>query len=516
MFKIQNHKSGLILVDIILALTLATLFVVIITQSSRNLRDVFESARERNRLLDVYEQHASEFEDLMPYESRVITFDADGWNTSTTTIGAIARWYGNDRIQTDVTISTESPGTFATSTTGYSRHITFDVIRNFSFTNINNFAGTPLCSVDFTNKEVVGSYSFQRDLNLINTSTFLSLKSPQSLVPTITPITLPVNPLLPLTDIEARNGVVYISSDSPLASDPDLFIIDIKDPKHAQIISSINTGPGIASITLAGNRVFAAAASTATQLHVIRLDGLNLPILEKKYQLPLPYATATPPLASSIFYNKNHVFIGTTKWDGNEFSIIDVSNPVGSVQISGLETGSQINDIFVRDNIAYITGSDQQQLSVVNIHNLSNPSLLASFSPSGWQRQEGKALSFFEDSLNMTRTSGGFNIKQDHELFSWATTSLAELNSGIVPSDSFAPKSVDISGGAYGVVTDRSYIYVATRQLNKEFQIFDQNLSTTTAKTFSLPALPQTMTCDGDYLYILANNAPVIYQILFK
>jgi hypothetical protein len=349
-------------------------------------------------------------------------------------------------------------------------------------------AGTALCSVDFSNHDIVGSYP-----------------SLHSKAVSIVQIALPINPLIPLTDLEVRDGIAYISGHSATASDPDLFIVDFRDKKSPKVLSSINTGPGIVTISIAGNRIYAAAASTAAQLHVIRMDSLNSMVLEKKYKLPPPYATATEPVGSSIFFDRNKIYLGTEKWDGDEFSIIDVSNPVQPLKIGGFETGSKINSIFAREGTAYIADSDQSQMRIVNVDQPSAPQVVGSFSPSGWSRQEGKTLSYFEDSLGLGRTSGGFNITTDHEAFGWA----------IASSDLSIYRSTDIPGGVYGMVADRSHIYLATRQINKEFQIFDRSLSTTTAISYSLPVAPQTLTCDGDHLYILAATAPFIYEISF-
>ncbi len=514
----NNHTRGIILVDIILAMTLGIIFIVLITQSSQNSHDLFEFAKERSRLLDVYEIHANEFENMMPYESRTSIVNADGWNYSTTTITAYAHWYGNDRIQTDITIN---------------QSLTFNSIRAYPFSNLNDAAGTPLCSVDFSNKNTVGSYGFlQHNSNFSQFSSELNFKisSPQQLNPKITPIILPIDPSLPLTDLQVRNGKAYVSTDSTKQPDPDILIVDIHDSQHANLIASLNTGPGISAITLAGNRIFAAVTSRTAQLQVIRMPTMDSVIIESSYKLTLPYATATPALGSAIFYDKNQIYLGTEKWDGEEFNIIDVSNPAQPEKIGGIETGSKIGAIFVRDGIAYVAASDDKQLRAIDVHDPASPILLDSFNPSGWERQEGKSLSFFEDGLEFGRTSGGFNIKQDHELFAWGTstiTRIQSLNKSVpqnfpIPSISDSPlntpvpNSVDISGGVYGIIADRSFVYTATRQLDREFQIFDHNLSTTTAKTISLPVAPQILTCDGDNLYILAATAPVIYQISFK
>ena len=67
MFYIDK-QDGIILIDIVLALSLATLFIMLITESSMNARDIFRRAHERNELLNIYESHISEARGLLPYE----------------------------------------------------------------------------------------------------------------------------------------------------------------------------------------------------------------------------------------------------------------------------------------------------------------------------------------------------------------------------------------------------------------------------------------------------------------
>ena len=503
----------MILVDILLALSLAAMFTAIVTESSVGARQIFDKANERAGLLDAYESIA-----------------ANSLSTSSeSTVASSSRLYGNDRIETDVIASsslsfqaTSSP--FSQST--YSQSIQFVKVGARDPSDIANSAGTPLCSVDFSDKNIVGSYQpTYSNANANNANNLADNINPASI--SITPIMLPINPLLPLTDLQVRNGIAYVSDDSSTASDPDLFIVDVKDKNNPKVLSSINTGPGIATFAIAGIRIYAAAASTAAQLHVIRMDSLNSLVLEKKYKLPPPYATATEPIGSAVFFDKDKIYLGTEKWDGDEFSVIDVSNPLAPIKIGGRETGSKVNGIFARDNLAYVADSDEKQLRVVDVSQPSMPMLVDSFSPSGWSRQEGKRISSFEGALDFGRTSGGYNIITDHEVFEWKTaassfavsSSASAANqslSSLIPISNYPYHSVDIPGGVYGIVADRSRIYLATRQVNKEFQIFDHSLSTATALAYSLPVAPQTMTCDGDHLYILAATAPVIYEVTFN
>jgi hypothetical protein len=468
----------MILLDVVLALGLVAALASVMTAASLEAQATFDRARVRSSILDAYEEHAADFSGLLPDGSIVRSYPVAS-TTDVVTIEAEARWYGDDRVETDITASSSG------------QSIAFAAVRAYPFAAMADAAGTPLCSADFLIDAPVGSYA--------------SISPQRPARPAmITPITLPIDPLLPLTDIEVRSGIAYVSADSSKASDPDMVIADISDPKHPSVLSSINTGPGIAAIALDGKYVFAAAASAAAELHVIRLDSLNSPVLAKKWELPPPEASSVMPVASSIFYDRGTVYLGTEKWDGNELEVIDVSYPEQPAAIGGLETGSKVNDIFVRNGTAYVAASDQDQLRAVDVRDKVHPALLASFSPSGYERQEGKSASYFEDSLYFGRTSGGFDIQADHELFSMS------------PEASKASSSLDIPGGIYGIVADRGRVFAATRTVDEELAVFDRSLSTTTAAYYPLPVAPQAMTCDRDKLYVLAHTAPVIYEITFN
>lgn len=488
--KYCNIKQGIILADVLVALALAVLLVMSVTQLSGSAREIYDSSTERNRLMNVYEAHANTFDELMPYESRNITLDQDDGEYdmyATTTISANARWYGNDRIETQVTVSTKKDS------------VTFVRIRLYPLGTIDDVIGTPICSVDFAQKDIVGSYGYKSSHSI----------APNQLHASIIPISLPIDPTVPLTDVIIRNGIAYISTDSSRQSDPDILIFDIHDTSDTQLLAGLNTGPGISAITLAGNHVFAAVTSRTAQLQDLVINDLAHISIESSYKLPLPYASATPPLASSIFFDKNRVYLGTEKWDGDEFSIINVSDPAHPVRLSGLEIGSKINSIYVRNDTAYVADSNEQQLRVIHAADPALPQLVYGFNPSGWQRQEGKSISYFEDYVDFSRTSGGFNIKTDAELFSWGTST--SLLYGFPPT-----KSLDVPGGIYGIVRDRSYVYAISRQLGSELQMFDYSLSTSTSKVISLPVTPQALTCDNDSIYVLGANNPVLYKILFK
>lgn len=504
-----NTKSGLILVDVLLAFSLAGLFVILIASSNMKTLDIFNFARERDQLIDLYIENADLFIGLLPYEHKLINVTNIKSGTQATISGE-AKWYGNDRIETKIIISRiEQFGNISNMQSAsselrdqikfpFKQQIVFSAVRTYPFASINDAIGTELCSVNFKLNESVGSYSF------------LYPKSRKYGQIKIETILLPIPQINYLTDIKVKNNIAYISADSNVYSDPDIMVFDISNINNPILLSSINTGPGISAFTIAGNYIYAAAASTAAQLHIISIDSLSSISLRNKYQVPLPYATATPPFASSIFFDKNYIYLGMEKWVGEEFLVLDIYDPYIVVKASGLETNTKINKIFVRDNKAYLASSDDKQLRVIDIDDISRPKLANFFSPSGWERQEGKSINYFEDSISLGRTNGGFNIAKDHELFNWSSTSTIQNNLGSNNSSS------DIPGGVYGLINDREFTFIASRQKNREIQIYNKLLSSSTVEIIPLPSLPSTMSCDLSSIYILSNSTPIIYKINFQ
>ncbi len=370
-----------------------------------------------------------------------------------------------------------------------------DHLLNEIFTNIQveKSDGKDLCNPLIHEEYPIGSYEDYKDLTSNGTSTYgISIRN----------INIPISVDNIPTDFLVRSGIAYISLDSNIQNDPDIIVIDIRgEPK---ILSSLNTGPGISSLAFVGDRIFASVLSTTNQVQIIDLDNNRKLSLVTKYKLPLPYATATPPLGSSISFNYPYIYLGTNKWDGDEFNILSLTGN-SLTRNSGFEVGSKVNFIDYDAKSIYLSGSNQNQLLRLDYE---GSSILQSerFGPSGYERQEGKVTHIFEDSLYFGRTSGGFDLPNDHEIFSFPHT-LADTKFD-------NPYSINITGGIYGIVADKNSLFAITRIPNSELLVFDRNLHT--IQNVSLPISPKALHCDMDKLYVLANNAPFISEITIK
>ncbi len=296
------------------------------------------------------------------------------------------------------------------------------------------------------------------------------------------------------TDLEVRNGIAYVTADSSSATSHDLFIIDIRDPTSPNIITSQNTGPGLAAIEVAGPYIFAANLGTTHQLQIFDIHSRDSPLLISKLKLPTPDVSTTPVFASSIFYSNKKIFLGTQKWDGNEFSIIDVEDPFFPKYLGGFNTNTLVSDILVKGDTAYLANSNDHQMSILDISNPNQIQETGAFSPPGYQTQEGKYISFFEGRLSFSRTTGGFNVAAHHEIFIFGTTSQVQEE-----------YSHDIPGGVYGTIMRQPFIFLATRSPGHEFQVWNEKVS---EKIFDMPLgfFPQKMVCDRDSLYFATGD----------
>jgi hypothetical protein len=295
----------------------------------------------------------------------------------------------------------------------------------------------------------------------------------------------------PSTDMEVRNGMVYLVADSSTASKPDLFIIDTE---KNQILSSLNTGPGIRSLEVVGPYIFLAQASTLNELQVIDIHDRKNPILISQLKLSLPTPTSTAPFASSIFYRNGFVYLGTEKWNGEEFRIIDVSDVYTPKSLGSFETNTLVNDIYVEKDIAYLATSDEKQMRVLDISDRTKPVLIDSFSPSGWQTQEGKVLNYFEEILSFGRTVGGFNVINNHESFIFSTSTISTYN------------SIDVPGGVYGVWNRPPYIFLLTHFITEEFQVYKNGFGEK-IYTYDFSNEPVKMVCDLKDFYFATGDS---------
>ncbi len=305
------------------------------------------------------------------------------------------------------------------------------------------------------------------------------------------------------TSIIAHNGYAYESADSAVRSNPDVFIFETKDPQNEKIVSSINTGPGISSIAMSGKYLFLANESLSYQLQILDISDRAHPTLISQVKLPLPEASSTPPKSTSIYFSGGKIYFGTAKWDGSEFSVIDVSNPTSPLYLGSYKIGSGVHSIRVYGARAYVATSGTEQLIVLDISDTQHISKVSSFSPSGSTILEGRFVEISSTTLYFARNGGGFNNINDYELFAF------NLEKDPLAKEPFIAK--DVPGGVYGMVVSKniarkSVFIVASGGGQGSIQF----LSSDTLKTIgeiSLPEKPGSFFCDHTSIFIPSSGS---------
>lgn len=209
---------------------------------------------------------------------------------------------------------------------------------------------------------------------------------------------------LKATGIDEKNKFVYMSVDPSLANDPDFFIFDNQNLSTTPIqISSLNTGPGLSSIDIAGSYAYVSNDSKNGQLQIIDISDPHNPTLTNTLNV-VPGGTDINSVGNKVFYYDSKIFLGLKKNNYAEFYVIDATN----LNILGsYEVGASINAIYVKNNYAYIATPNTEELSIVNI----NPSSFQFMkrvggfdAPSG--SGNGKSLQIIGNTLYLGRTVG--------------------------------------------------------------------------------------------------------------
>ncbi|MDO8575309.1 MAG: hypothetical protein Q7R78_01240 [bacterium] len=249
------------------------------------------------------------------------------------------------------------------------------------------------------------------------------------------------------TGIIAKGDLIFVSTNSTIVSDPDLYIYslnedDVDSPKLI-LESSLNTGPGLNSLSVVGNYLYVANTGSAGQMQVIDVSDIKNPELTSSIKV----ASSTVK-GVSVYYHKEHIYLGTTKSASTSELFIFDSNT--RELKNSYETNTQINAILAYKNYLLLATPNDPQLRILDIADPDTPIYLDGFTPSGFQTQEGNTISRDRNNIYFGRTVGGFNNINNHELFL--------IDGKVLPSIDII-YSNDIGSSVYGVVgRDSDYI----------------------------------------------------------
>ncbi len=468
--KIFNNK-GFQSVEIVVSLALLSLFIPAIIVLQDGTEDMIDRAYNRSLLLKAF-------------ASTTVDFFAIHYGTSSRQTISIP----NQAISLTLNIDKRKFGNlfdeYVYRLEGLGERAMFSEIRIRSPSDI--VSGVPVCSVDYINNYLIGSRKYYEGMNN------------QTIRPVVKQINLPISSNLIPTAFVISGDMLYTTFDTAEALDPDIIIFDISDSNNPIVLSYLHTGPGLSDLVKYGDYVFGSAASSAYQLHIIDVSSPDNPFLAKRYKLPMPRANSSAPFATSIFLNDKNLYVGTYKWEGQELNVIDIGNPINPNFRYGFETGGKISQIYLLDKSLHLASSDTYQYRMIKTEDGLPTALVSELAPSGYERQEGKVVSVFEDRYYFGRTNGGFNIVDDKEFF-----------------EIFGSRELDVPSGVYGIMADRYHVYVLSRERGQELSIFERR-NFTLKTSVDISDSVSTMSCSNSSIYLLSATRPTLYEMSFQ
>jgi hypothetical protein len=222
-------------------------------------------------------------------------------------------------------------------------------------------------------------------------------------------------------------------TDAVESTDPTVFFFTLASTTNpiyqGSFDNATSTKTGFSSLTLQETILYGANPHTAnfstctqsascSQLQIFDISNPSNALTLANFQL----ATNSPPFAQgsdgqaagkSIFYANKYIYLGlqktsslTSSSTGDEFNILDVQNPKAPRWIGGYSVGRTINQIFVKDDYAYLATDDPYaELIILNVHDPAHITLVSTFNlPGNTSFGYGKTLSLTHTTLSLGRS----------------------------------------------------------------------------------------------------------------
>jgi len=329
-----------------------------------------------------------------------------------------------------------------------------------------------------------------------------------------------------ISNIVVFNKRLYLTMYTTPNTDKDtVFIFDTQsDPSQPPTFrGSVDNdpsnaiGPNALAVASTTSKVYAfvASASRAT-IQVVDVTDPTNPAVVKTFAIPTSkVSTAGTPY--SLFYKNGYLYLGLSKITGGgpEFNIIDVGagsgSPTNPVWVGGYDTGSAVNEIYLKGTYAYLTTAGNENLTVLDISTPSNPTRVGGFTPPNAPESDGVGSDHGESIFVLGTTA--------YLGRTYGTNEFYILNAA-TPSSISTMGSKDVGtgnqSGIYSVAVRNSLAFFIT---GSQFQVW--NISNpanpapwsadgTTATFLSLSSLGGTGTasdCEGNTFYLAIGSS---------
>lgn len=303
----------------------------------------------------------------------------------------------------------------------------------------------------------------------------------------------------------------YVTSDPNAASIDDFYIVDVSSASPGvgtlPIVGHFSTSYGLVDVRTVGTYSYVAADSTAYQLLVIDVSDpttLTTTTIKAKKDVTASGDTA---VGNTLYYANKKIYLGLTKSSGPEFHIFDVSNPAAPVEMGpGYEVGAAINQIIVKNNIAYLATAASSEVIALNVSDPTHLTLIGTYSS---PTLTGQSLVLDNaTTLYFGRIGGNGNPK----LLAFNTTNL---------TTPLWTMNMSKQSGLYTMILRGNLLFMTTADPNDGLQIWDISKASASVPPTRYDTSPlniqQTSTaganCFGNLLYVAQHSQRALHII---
>ncbi len=158
-----------------------------------------------------------------------------------------------------------------------------------------------------------------------------------------------------------KNGYVYLGLTNS-GSGPEFYIIDVRNPliPTAVIGGVYIVGNDINAIAVKGSYAYLATPNNQ-ELQILNISNPSVPVLAGNFSVGAGNG-------KNIYIADDKLYFGKTTGSGNDLFILNNINPnVTLPELGGLDVGASVNDVLVRDYLAFLLTNNQ--LKILNVNN---------------------------------------------------------------------------------------------------------------------------------------------------
>ncbi len=163
------------------------------------------------------------------------------------------------------------------------------------------------------------------------------------------------------------------------AAASNFVVINISNPAAPSIAATSTFANTPTNIAISGNYAYVTTGTNTTSLEVIDIATPTAPVLRASVTMTGAVA------ARGVYVYGNYAYVvraSSTTTGANEFTVVDISNPLVPVVVGGYNNNIQMNEVYVSGNFAFVaTNSTTQEMLVINITSPTAPTLAATYNP---------------------------------------------------------------------------------------------------------------------------------------